>query len=157
MAAEIERKYRVNGDTWRASGEAVRITQGYLSQDPERTVRVRIAGERAWLTIKGRNQGITRSEYEYEVPLADARKLLELCLPGVIDKTRHRVSHAGHVWEVDVFHGENAGLVVAEVELADEADTPELPPWVGAEVSGDPRYFNSCLASVPYSKWTDRC
>lgn len=153
MAAEIERKFLVTGDAWLAGSEGIRISQGYLSQDPERTVRVRSAGAQAWLTIKGRNEGITRAEFEYEIPPADASELLALCLPSVIDKTRHRIFHAGHLWEVDVFHGENAGLVVAEVELADEADTPELPPWIGAEVSADPRYFNSCLASFPYSQW----
>lgn len=154
MAAEIERKFLVAADSWRGGGDGLRIAQGYLSQDPDRTVRVRIAGEQAWLTIKGRNEGIKRLEFEYEIPLTDARELLALCLPSVIDKTRHRISHAGHVWEVDDFHGENAGLVVAEVELADETDSPELPSWVGAEVSADERYFNSCLADFPYSKWT---
>jgi adenylate cyclase len=150
MAAEIERKFLVIGDAWQPDSEGVKITQGYLSRDPDRTLRVRIAGERAWLTVKGRSKGITRAEFEYEVPLADAREMLNLCLPGMIAKTRHRVPHAGHVWEVDVFHGENAGLVLAEVELADETDSPELPPWLGAEVSADPRYFNSCLAGVPH-------
>lgn len=153
MATEIERKFLVKGDAWQAGSGGVRIAQGYLTRDPGRTVRVRIAGEQAWLTIKGRTEGISRAEFEYEIPAADARELLGLCLPSVIDKTRHRISHGGHVWEVDVFHGENAGLVVAEVELANEAVSPELPPWVGEEVSADARYYNSCLAVFPYSKW----
>ena len=153
MAAEIERKFLVAGDSWRDGTPGVRIAQGYLSQDPDRTVRVRVAGENAWLTIKGRTEGITRAEFEYAIPVADARILLGLCLPSVIDKTRHEISYGGHLWEIDVFHGDNEGLVIAEVELADEAIFPDLPPWAGAEVSSDARYFNSCLAARPYSKW----
>ena len=153
MPTEIERKFLVTDDSWRDGTPGVRIAQGYLSQDPDRTVRVRIGGEKAWLTIKGRAHGITRAEFEYAIPLDDARALLELCLPSVIDKTRHEISHAGHLWEVDVFHGDNTGLMIAEVELADDAISPELPPWVGAEVSADARYFNSCLAVLPYAKW----
>ena len=153
MPTEIERKFIVADDSWRNGTTGVRIAQGYLSQDPERTVRVRIGGEMAWLTIKGRTHGITRAEFEYAIPLDDARSLLGLCSPSVIDKTRHEISHAGHLWEVDVFHGENAGLVIAEVELADESISPELPPWVGAEVSAEVRYFNACLAVLPYAKW----
>ena len=153
MAAEIERKFLVADDSWRDGTAGLRIAQGYLSQEPDRTVRVRIAGENAWLTIKGRTEGITRPEFEYPIPLDDARALLGLCLPSVIDKTRHEVFFAGHLWEIDVFHGDNEGLVLAEVELADEAVAPELPPWVGAEVSADARYYNSCLASQPYATW----
>ena len=153
MPSEIERKFLVLDDSWRDGAEGVRISQGYLSQDPERTVRIRIGGESAWLTIKGRTQGITRAEFEYEIPVGEARELLELCLPAVIDKTRYRVSSGGHEWEIDVFHGDNAGLVIAEVELADEAISPELPPWIGAEVSADARYFNSCLAARPFANW----
>ena len=106
---------------------------GAISANAERTVRVRLAGENAWLTIKGRTEGITRAEFEYDIPLADARELLEICLPSVIDKTRHCVLYGAHVWEIDVFHGENEGLVVAEVELADESISPEIPPWIGRE------------------------
>ena len=153
MAAEIERKFLVADDSWRDGTAGVRIAQGYLSQDPDRTVRVRLAGERAWLTIKGRTEGITRAEFEYAIPADDAQALLGLCLPSVIDKTRHEVSFGGHLWEIDVFHGDNEGLVIAEVELADESISPELPPWVGAEVSLDARYFNSCLAAQPYARW----
>lgn len=153
MASEIERKFLVSDLSCIDGSEGVRIAQGYLSQDPERTVRVRLAGDQAWLTIKGRSEGISRAEYEYGIPLADAKDLLGLCLPSVIDKTRHCIDFGGHVWEVDVFHGANDGLVVAEVELASENVQPELPPWVGLEVSGDPRYFNSRLASAPFSSW----
>jgi adenylate cyclase len=153
MPSEIERKFLLSDDSWRDGSPGVRISQGYLSQDAERTVRVRISGEKAWLTIKGRTQGITRAEFEYEIPVAEARELLGLCLPSVIDKTRHKISFCGHVWEIDVFHGDNEGLVVAEVELADESVSPELPPWIGQEVSANARYFNSCLAARPYANW----
>ena len=153
MPNEIERKFLVANDSWRDGSLGVRISQGYLSQDPDRTVRVRTGGEGAWLTIKGRTQGITRAEFEYEIPVAEARELFALCLPAVIDKTRYRVCFGGHLWEIDVFHGENHGLVIAEVELADESISPVLPPWIGEEVSADARYFNSCLAARPYANW----
>ena len=153
MPAEIERKFLVADGSWQDGSPGVRIAQGYLSQDADRTVRIRTAGDDAWLTIKGRTCGISRAEFEYAIPLAEAKELLAICLPSVIDKTRHRVSHGGHVWEIDVFHGENEGLVIAEVELADESISPELPPWVGAEVSADSRYFNSCLAASPFRAW----
>jgi adenylate cyclase len=146
MASEIERKFLVSGDSWRDGSPGVRMAQGYLSLDPDRTVRVRLAGENAWITVKGRTHGITRMEFEYEIPSGDAAELLEICLPSVIDKTRHRVEFRGHPWEIDVFHGANEGLVVAEVELADESVCPKLPPWVGAEVSTDVRYYNASLA-----------
>jgi CYTH domain-containing protein len=152
MATEIERKFQVTGDLWRDGTPGVRIAQGYLSQDPDRTVRVRIAEERAWLTIKGRCEGITRAEFEYAIPLDEARALLDLCLPSVIDKTRYRIPFCGHLWEIDVFHGDNEGLVIAEVELADASISPTLPPWVGLEVSSDSRYFNSSLAVMPYAQ-----
>ncbi len=153
MPSEIERKFLVANNSWRDGSPGTMIAQGYLSQEPDRTVRVRIGGEKAWLTIKGRSEGISRAEFEYAIPLEDARELLAMCLPSVIEKTRHEVSHAGHLWEVDVFHGANEGLVIAEVELADESISPELPPWVGAEVSAEACYFNSCLAVLPYAKW----
>jgi CYTH domain-containing protein len=153
MPTEIERKFLVLNDSWRGDSAGVGIAQGYLSQDPDRTVRVRMAGEKAWITIKGRTQGISRAEFEYEIPPGEARELLELCLPSVIDKTRYLVRHGGHVWEVDVFHGENDGLTVAEVELSSEVDMPEMPAWLGAEVSDDRRYFNSQLARYPFTRW----
>lgn len=155
MGAEIERKFRVVSDAWRDDTPGVRIAQGYLTQDPDRTVRVRVAGDTGYLTIKGRSQGISRAEFEYEIPLAEAQELLALCLPSVIDKTRYRVPHGSHVWEIDVFYGDNAGLIIAEVELESELISPEIPAWAGADVSADARYFNSCLATFPYTKWPD--
>ncbi len=119
--------------------------------DADRAVRIRIAGENAWITVKGRTQGITRAEFEYQIPVNDARDLLEMCLPSVIDKTRHRIAFGGHVWEIDVFHGANEGLVLAEVELEDESVQPDLPPWLGEEVSHDVRYFNVNLAVKPFN------
>lgn len=154
MALEIERKFLVADDSWRDGSSGVRMAQGYLSLDPDRTVRVRLAAENAWITVKGRTHGITRAEFEYEIPAEDAAELLEICLPSVIDKTRHRVEFGGHLWEVDVFHGANHGLVLAEVELEDASVCPELPPWIGAEVSGDARYFNASLSACPFSAFS---
>ena len=151
---EIERKYLVTGGGWDDGSPGVRMAQGYLTLDPDRSVRVRLAGDQAWITVKGRTQGISRVEYEYAIPAEDARGLLAMCLPSVIDKTRHRIQFAGHLWEVDVFHGDNDGLVMAEVELDDEAIIPPLPPWVGDEVSGDTRYFNVNLATFPFREFT---
>lgn len=153
MAEEIERKFLVRNGAWRDGSPGTRMVQGYLTRDVDRTVRVRIGGDRAWITIKGRNEGITRREFEYEIPLADGRELIGMCLPGVIDKTRHRVEHAGMVWEVDEFHGDNQGLVVAEVELENAEELPELPPWAGDEVSADARYYNSSLTEKPFKEW----
>ena len=154
MAVEIERKFLVADDSWRdAADEGVRMSQGYLSRETGRTVRVRLAGGKACLTIKGAAEGISRAEFEYEIPSADAKELLGLCEPSVIDKTRFCVTYGQHVWEVDVFHGENEGLIVAEVELADESDQPELPPWIGGEVSDDRRYANSSLSRTPFCRW----
>jgi len=147
---EIERKYLVTGDGWNDGSPGTRIVQGYLSLDPDRSVRIRLAGERAWITVKGRSEGIARAEFEYPVPADDARRLLEICLPSLIDKTRHCIRHAGHLWEVDVFQGANEGLLLAEVELEDEHAIPELPPWVGPEVSDDERYYNISLATRPF-------
>lgn len=154
MGIEIERKFLLASDAWRANaGPGVRMTQGYLSRQPGRTVRVRVAGEQAWLTIKGAAEGISRAEFEYPVPPQDAAGLLALCELGVIDKTRYEVPFGDHVWEVDVFHGENEGLVVAEVELGDAHEQPDLPPWVGLEVSEDRRYANSALTERPFQFW----
>ena len=131
----------------------VAYRQGYLSRDPDRTVRIRLAGDHAFLTIKGRSRGASRAEFEYEIPAGDAELLLGLCAGPVIEKTRHRIDHVGHTWEIDVFHGANEGLVVAEVEIA-SPDTPvELPAWAGDEVTSDPRYFNANLVANPYSTW----
>ena len=152
MGMEIERKFLVAGDGWRTA-DGQRIVQGYLNRDKQRTVRVRIAGARAFLTIKGMTSGATRAEFEYPVPLADAEVLLALCDGPLIDKIRHRVDHAGLVWEIDEFFGDNAGLVVAEVELSSEDQAIALPSWVSTEVTTDARYFNSNLATHPYGQW----
>ena len=148
MPLEIERKFLVTGTAWR-SPDAQRLVQGYLSRDKARTVRVRIAGPLAFLTIKGATSGASRVEFEYPIPLADAEALLGLCEGPLIDKVRHRVAFGGLLWEVDEVLGENAGLVVAEVELEREDQAVDLPPWVGEEVTHDPRYFNSNLVNRP--------
>lgn len=155
MGQEIERKFLVD-PSWTPPGDGVAFEQGYLSSHPERVVRVRIEGERAKLTIKGSTRGVTRSEFEYPVPVEDARELMALCEQPVIVKRRYVIEHAGKRWEVDVFAGENAGLVIAELELASEQDAFEKPAWVREEVSGDPRYYNSNLARDPYSRWRQR-
>jgi adenylate cyclase len=154
MPQEIEHKYLVRLDVWKPPESGVLYRQGYLSSANERAVRVRIAGKQAFLTIKGPAHGITRLEFEYAIPIADAATLLDLlCERPLIEKTRHRQSFAGRIWEIDVFHGDNTGLVVAELEVADESEQFEAPPWLGCEVSGDPRYFNSNLVSNPYKNW----
>jgi CYTH domain-containing protein len=156
MGREIERKFLVVGDGWRAGGPGVPYRQGYLSAGERAgvTVRVRLAGERAFLTIKGPTAAGARDEYEYAIPPADAVDLLERhAAGGVVEKRRTRVPFAGRTWEVDEFAGENAPLVVAEVEL-DRIDADvALPPWVGAEVTDDPRYTNAALARTPFSRW----
>ena len=154
MAREIERKFLVTGDDWRAGARGVPYRQGYLAACSDITVRARVAGERAWLTIKGPASEGARDEYEYPIPVADAEEMLErLCGGGRVEKRRHRVPYAGHTWEVDEFTGENAPLVVAEVEL-DRIDAEvSLPPWIGLEVTYDPRYTNAALARNPYSRW----
>ncbi len=152
MATEIERKFLVHGDSWRRS-DAVLHAQGYLNRDQQRTVRIRVAGDRAWLTIKGRSVGASRLEFEYEIPLADAEQLLALSDGPLVRKRRHLVPWAGFTWEVDEFLGDNEGLVVAEIELDAEDQAFEKPDWVGEEVTGDPRYFNSSLATEPYRRW----
>ncbi|MDI3293049.1 CYTH domain-containing protein [Janthinobacterium tructae] len=154
MGVEIERKFLLAGDAWRGLGQAVLLRQGYLSSARERVVRVRIEGEQAMLTIKGANVGTTRGEWEYPIPLADAVELLDgLCEQPLIEKVRHRIEHAGMVWEVDEFLGANAGLIVAEIELASEDQPFEKPEWIGAEVSGDARYYNANLIRHPFSQW----
>lgn len=154
MGLEIERKFLVVGDSWRGRGLAQPMRQGYLCVDPDRTVRVRLAGERAWLTVKGRSHGSVRSEFEVELPAEDASTMLdELCLQPILAKTRTRVMHGAHTWEVDEFFGENLGLVLAEIELASEHEAIELPEFVGEEVTGDLRYYNSSLLKSPFSRW----
>lgn len=152
MGVEIERKFLVVGTDWK-SVAGVRMRQGYLNRDKARTVRV--AGDAAFLTVKGISRGATRAEFEYAIPLDDAQQLLALCDGPLIEKTRYVVSYQGSTWEVDEFWGDNVGLVVAEVELLSEDQPFARPPWLGAEVTQDARYFNSSLASVPYGQWRD--
>ena len=153
MAVEIERKFLVQGEGWRQGASGVRYVQGYLNRDKARTVRVRIAGAQGFLTIKGESVGATRAEFEYPIPVADAQALLALCEGPLIDKTRYRIPLDGRVWEVDVFAGDNAGLVVAEIELPSEDAPFTRPPWLGMEVTHDARYFNSSLSRSPYARW----
>jgi len=154
MGTEIERKFLVSGNAWRGLAVGVEYRQGYLCSGSDRTVRVRIAGEKAFLTIKGKSSGISRMELEYAIPVEDAGFLLaELCEQPVIEKKRYEISYQGFVWEVDEFFGENAGLLVAEIELAEEEQAFEKPPWVGAEVSDDRRYSNAALVKNPFSRW----
>jgi adenylate cyclase len=154
---EIERKFLVADDTWRDGNAGTEIRQGYLARSDRGVVRVRVAGEQAFLTIKGAEVGIRRAEFEYEIPRDDAVALLDLCEGHIIEKTRHRVAHVGHTWEVDVFHAANAGLVLAEIELAREDEAFERPPWLGREVSGEDRYRNSSLSLVPHSRQAPSC
>ncbi|TFW19352.1 CYTH domain-containing protein [Massilia arenosa] len=154
MGVEIERKFLLTSDAWRALGEPVLLRQGYISTDPERVVRVRVEGTRGVLTLKSKSTGATRGEWEYEIPLADANELLDrLCDKPLIEKYRRRIPHAGKVWEVDEFLGENAGLLVAEIELASETEAFDKPTWIGAEVTFDPRYYNSHLVRHPFTRW----
>ena len=155
MATEIERKFLVKSDTWRDRVEsASRIVQGYLVASPRVTVRVRLRGDQAFLTIKGQAEGISRSEFEYPIPVADATAMLnDLTALPPLDKVRHLIRVGDHVWELDVFGGDNAGLVMAEIELDAEDEPFELPDWAGEEVTGDPRYYNAYLARNPFTRW----
>lgn len=155
MAQEIERKFLVRGDFKAFSTKETRITQGYLSSVPERTVRVRIKGEKGFITIKGKGNasGASRYEWEKEIPVQEVRELLEICEPGVIDKTRYHVKFDGFTWEVDEFYGDNEGLIVAEIELPSEDTEFDKPDWLGREVTGDVRYYNSMLMKNPYKNW----
>ncbi len=155
MAVEIERKFLLRDTGWHGhTFRSARIRQGYLLNDTGLSVRIRTAGNEAWLTIKGPSHGLTRVEYEYAIPLQDAEQMLtNLCRRPLIEKTRHWLNHAGHTWEIDVFEGDNMGLTVAEVELTDPDEELELPTWIGREVSRDPRYLNANLARHPYRQW----
>ena len=154
MSIEIERKFLVTDESWRKGAVGVRIQQGYLSIEKARTVRVRRAGDQAFLTIKGAVTGVSRPEYEYAIPVTDAEELLAtMCLRPQIEKIRYSVSRGAHVWEIDVFDRENAGLIVAEIELTHPDEAFERPAWLGNEVSADPRYFNSNLLAHPFSSW----
>ena len=155
MGLEIERKFLVRNERWRDQvSRHFHIQQGYLINERRLVTRVRISGDQAFLTLKGETDGIKRSEFEYDIPLEDAEAMLATLSDGsVIEKTRHIVPFGNHIWEVDVFEGENDGLVIAEIELSDEAETFDKPDWIGEEVSTDIRYFNSNLIKHPYSNW----
>ena len=161
MGIEIERKFLVAGDGWRAAAHAVvPMAQGYINDmgamdrgQQKASVRVRIQGDEAFLNLKSRELGHTRQEFDYPIPVEDARALLALCVGGRIDKTRHYVEHRGHLWEIDEFHGDNAGLVVAEIELGSVDEAFAKPGWLGAEATHAQRYYNLALASRPYSQW----
>lgn len=156
MATEIERKFLVQDDSWTSSvTSSRRIVQGYIAHTDNATVRVRVAGDHAWLNLKGVTTGISRSEYEYEVPVDDALSMLdELAVGPVIDKVRHVIPVGEHTWELDVFAGENEGLVMAEVELATADESYQRPSWAGEEVSDDARYYNVNLVTHPYRSWS---
>jgi adenylate cyclase len=153
MGMEIERRFLVNGDAWRSLGEAREYQQGYISVDPERIVRVRIAGDQAWLTLKAKVSDVSRHEFEYEIPKQDAQTILSSMCPMQVSKHRTRVVMGNHVWEIDEFHGENHGLILAEIELDSEDAVFDKPDWVGEEVTSDGRYTNAHLANHPYSGW----
>lgn len=154
MGIEIERKFLVHADRLPVLPPGERIVQGYVPALNRVTVRVRLRGNRAWLTLKGPTTGISRSEFEYEIPVADAEAMLaELCQAGVIEKTRHEILHAGQRWELDVFAGANAGLLLAELELPSEDEPFALPDWVGEDVSSDLRYSNQALMQTPWTTW----
>jgi adenylate cyclase len=154
VGQEIERKFLVTNDTWRRNATGIHYRQGYLSTEPERTVRVRIAGDRGTLTIKGKTVGATRAEFEYDIPHEEAEQLLDtLCQRPLIEKVRYVLREGPHTWEVDVFEGNNTGLVVAEIELQREDEAFERPDWLGEEVTHDARYFNASLVHKPYNRW----
>ena len=154
MGIEIERKFLLIGSQWKELATATPYRQGYLNSAKERTVRVRTIADKGFLTIKGISVGATRVEYEYEIPHDDADALLDgLCEKPLIEKNRYKIAHQGFTWEVDEFFGENDGLVVAEIELESEDQPFDKPKWIGEEVTGDPRYFNSSLIKEPYAQW----
>jgi adenylate cyclase len=159
MGVEIERKFLLKDSSWKRGARGLRLRQAYLSTDPDRTVRVRMTEHepgryQAWLTIKGRSNGPVRAEYEYPIPADQASAMIDtLCLEPAIEKIRYRVDHQGDVWEIDEFAGANAGLVVAEIELDTADQRFVVPPWLGVEVTDDPRYTNARLVSLPFSRW----
>ncbi|HRR48793.1 MAG TPA: CYTH domain-containing protein [Bacteroidales bacterium] len=155
MGQEIERKFLVKGEFKHLASKSTRIIQGYLSSVPERTVRVRVKGDKGFITVKGigNNSGASRFEWEKEISVEEAQELLSICEPGIIDKTRYMIKVGPHTFEVDEFYGENEGLTLAEVELSSENEAFEKPDWLGEEVTGDARYYNSMLMKNPYTKW----
>ena len=153
MGMEIERKFLLKNDDWRSLGVPVHYAQGYLVADGERTVRVRVAGTEGFLTIKGKSEGFSRKEFEYPVPVDEALEMLRLCALSTIEKYRTKILFEGKIWEVDEFKGQNEGLTIAEIELISEDESFDTPPWIGQEVTGDLRYFNSSLARNPFKNW----
>ncbi|HQF43710.1 MAG TPA: CYTH domain-containing protein [Ignavibacteriaceae bacterium] len=155
MAIEIERKFLVKGEFRNFVEKSVRIRQGYISSVPERSVRIRIMNDRGFLAIKGEtnSSGKSRYEWETEIPVTEAEELLNICEPGLIEKTRHLVKYGKHIFEIDEFYGENNGLILAEIELKSESENIEMPDWIGEEVTGDPKYYNVMLTKKPFSKW----
>ena len=157
MAKEIERKFLVVGDAWRSLAQGVHYRQGYLNSIKERTVRIRTVGEKAVITVKGPTVGVTRMEFEYQIPYDDCVAMLDnLAEKPIIEKKRYKIPMGEFIWEIDEFFGVNEGLIVAEIELKSEDQAFEKPEWIGKEVSGDPRYFNSNLVAHPYSTWKDK-
>jgi len=150
---EIERKFLLKNEDWRSLGVPVHYAQGYLVADGERTVRVRVAGAKGFLTIKGQTQGFSRKEFEYEVPVDEALEMLKLCSIPMVEKYRTKVLYEDKIWEVDEFEGDNKGLIMAEIELNSEDETFAIPPWIGPEVTSDIRYYNSFLARNPFKNW----
>lgn len=155
MPFEIERKFLVKRDKLIFKDNGVFMSQAYLTEDPARTVRIRIAGEKAFLTIKGPSNGISRKEFEYSVPVSEAKEIMQLSIFPPVEKTRYKITHREILWELDIFHGKNEGLILAEVELQSEDQEIALPEWIDKEVSGDPRYFNSYLAKFPFQSWEE--
>jgi adenylate cyclase len=155
MRLETEHKFLVVKTAWETleKPHGLRILQGYLSESIHPSIRIRIKGDQGFITIKGRSEGASRPEYEYEIPHSDAEDLLHLFSKTSVEKVRYRISFAGKIWEVDEFLGDNEGLLLAEIELEDEGETFEKPPWAGEDVTGDPRYYNSYLAKSPFKSW----
>lgn len=155
MNQEIERKFLVNHTKWNqlTKEEGTYLKQSYLSTNPDKTIRVRVLGEKGFITIKGKQVGLTRPEFEYEIPLQDAIKMIDLFGENVIEKTRYNIHIKNHLWEVDVFDGDNKGLIVAEIELSSETETFEKPNWIEKDVSKEPKYYNSNLQNSPFSTW----
>ena len=153
MGIEIERKFLLLNDSWRSLGTPVHYSQGYLVADGERTVRVRVAGTVGFITIKGRSSGISRKEFEYQIPVNEAVELMDLCIASIIEKYRTKVLFDGKIWEIDEFEGDNKGLIMAEIELKSQDETFAVPPWISREVTGDYRYFNSYLSRIPFKNW----
>lgn len=157
MGQEIERKFLIKKEIWENSpkGKASYLKQGYISTEPGKTIRVRIAEDKSFLTIKGKTDGIARAEFEYEIPTEDANELLNLFASNCIEKVRHEIVYDGKLWEVDIFSGDNEGLIIAEIELESVEENFSLPAWIDIEVSGDERYFNSNLSNKPFKKWEE--